>query len=118
MSINKTQINFDVHYPNATEGYVVYLWELEELKNGGESMTIVRDIMLNAFMLAIPLLINFACGGAFDALKAGNVSAILNLLAGAVALGVSFTAWYIYRIELKNSNKTWNNIMSRKESDA
>ncbi len=39
-------------------------------------MAIVRDIMLNAFMLAIPLLINFACNGAFSALKAGNMHAI------------------------------------------
>lgn len=80
-------------------------------------MAIVRDIMLNAFMLAIPLLINFACNGAFSALKAGNIHAILNLLAGAVSLGISLTAGCIYRMELKNSNKTWNDIMARKESD-
>lgn len=78
-------------------------------------MSIARDIMLNALMLAIPLLINFVADGAYDALKSGNISAILNLIAGLCALTASIIACFLYRIEKKNSRNVWEDIMARKE---
>ena len=83
------------------------------MKNSGSSIS--RDIMINAFVMSVPLLINFFSSGGINALYNGNISAILNLVVGAMSLGISIAVWFIYKNETKNSDKIMQDILSRKE---
>ena len=80
-------------------------------------MPLIRDIMINALMMAIPLLVNFIATGGYDALKAGNITAIVNLVAGVAALCVSISAFIIRWGVGKKREDVWDNIMSRKDGE-
>ena len=64
--------------------------------------------------MSIPLFINFFSDGGIDALYSGNISAILNLITGAVALGISIAVGFIYKKEKKDVDKVMHNILSRR----
>ena len=46
MSSDSRSSRMKIHYPKKPpEGFVVYLWELEALREGGAVMSLIRDIL-------------------------------------------------------------------------
>lgn len=79
-------------------------------------MSLAHDIMINALMLAIPLLVNFFADGGYSALQAGNMSAIINLVIGVAAAVSSIIAFVMYRKCKKDTCDVYKDILARKDT--